>query len=388
MKVCIHLQPAAGTLGGAEALATNLAVMLRARHRVEIVHHRPWMSSARLCAFAGVDLSDVSLRFIERRGNYFLTGSSNPIDMYRQPRQWGRDLVGEADAVISLTHDLPPFNPTPHGVLFLLFPFTNPLADWPLVQVRDDAASLKVRLGRQFYEQHYRALWRGYQTRLAISDFAGHWARERWGIACDVLSPLVDCSVGSVPKRTEVITVARFAVAGVSKRQHEMATAFASAPALAAWRLVCVGSALTREEVAYAHDVAIVDPRIDVRANLSRSAVLDSLSSARVFWHAAGLGTDETTQPELLEHFGMATVEAMANGCVPVVIGRGGQREIVEHGHSGFLCESLEEMTHRTAQLAGDEVLWQRMSGAARAGAARFSGEAFGRRLRALAPFL
>ncbi len=48
----------------------------------------------------------------------------------------------------------------------------------------------------------------------------------------------------------------------------------------------------------------------------------------------------------------MTTVEAMQNCCVPIVIDGGGQREIVEHGDSGFRFSTLEEL--RTFSLTVD----------------------------------
>ena len=71
--------------------------------------------------------------------------------------------------------------------------------------------------------------------------------------------------------------------------------------------------------------------RARVLANLERSRLRQLYAQARIFWHAAGYGECDE-RPELSEHFGMATVEAMSAGCIPVVINKGGQPEIVEHG--------------------------------------------------------
>ena len=38
----------------------------------------------------------------------------------------------------------------------------------------------------------------------------------------------------------------------------------------------------------------------------------------------------------MFEHFGITTVEAMAAGCVPVVIDKADQREIVRHVTDGY----------------------------------------------------
>jgi len=58
-----------------------------------------------------------------------------------------------------------------------------------------------------------------------------------------------------------------------------------------------------------------------------------------------------------------------------VVIGRGGQKEIVRHGIDGFLCETLEEMATSTQRLIDDPALWSSMSASARLRAAEFSEE-------------
>ena len=388
MKVCIHVQPAARSLGGAEIHAINIAVLLQEHHDIEIVHHRDWLDAAQLAAFAGVEFKRITARYIERKPNYFVSTSKHPLKMRSEPREWGRELVGEADALITLTHQLPPFNPTPRGVLMLLFPMSSPLVEWPLATPEGQRPSLRSRASQWLYRQQYDALWEGYQAKLANSEYTAGWAKQRWGIECQALPPLVDCSATALPKENVVLTIGRFSVSGVSKQQREMAGAFARATELSDWRMVCVGEARTDDERAYVDAVKSEGPRVNPAVNASRDELRAWLGRAKVFWHAAGLTEDESVHPERLEHFGMATVEAMANGCVPVVIGRGGQREVVEHGRSGFLAESLDEMVARTAQLSADPELWQRMSDAARERAQRFGRAAFEEGFRRLVPFI
>lgn len=388
MKVCLHLQPASRSLGGAEVLAVNIAVLLQAKHDVEIVHHREWLDTAQLAAFAGARFTRVTTRYIARKPNYFVSPSTNPVTMYREPRQWGRELAGGCDLLMTLTHQLPPFNPAPHGVLILLFPMSSPLQEWPFVPADGASPTLRGRLSRRLYEQQYASLWRGYGVKLAISGFTARWAKKRWGIDCQVLSPLVDCSTTPLPKEDVVLALGRFSVSGVSKHQREMAAAFEGASLAAPWRFVCVGEARTDDELAYVEDVRRQGPRVTTVVNTSREDVRAWLARAKVFWHAAGLTEHEQDRPERLEHFGMATVEAMANGCVPVVIGRGGQTEIIEQGRSGFLCESLDEMVERTSALSADPGLWTRMSAAARERSAAFGRVAFEERLGQLMPML
>ena len=76
----------------------------------------------------------------------------------------------------------------------------------------------------------------------------------------------------------------------------------------------------------------------------------------------------------------------MAAGAVPIVYDKGGQSEIVEHGHSGYLWRSLEELREYTRRLAQDESLREQMAASARRRAERFSREAFLDRFARLVP--
>ncbi len=67
----------------------------------------------------------------------------------------------------------------------------------------------------------------------------------------------------------------------------------------------------------------------------------------------------------------------MAAGCVPVVIGKGGQVEIVEAGSIGFLWTTLAELQTHTHTLIEDTAQWERMSHAAQARSRSFGMDRF-----------
>src|SRR5439155_7945483 len=132
-----------------------------------------------------------------------------------------------------------------------------------------------------------------------------------------------------------------------------------------AWTYASVGGLNTRpENQAFFERVRQSgrDCSTIVGANLDRGSLRDLFERARIFWHATGFGDDTEARPELAEHFGMATVEAMAAGCVPVVIDKGGQREVVVHGETGFRWSTIEELKDYTLRLVNDEPLWRRLS--------------------------
>jgi hypothetical protein len=67
---------------------------------------------------------------------------------------------------------------------------------------------------------------------------------------------------------------------------------------------------------------------------------------SQIYWHAAGFEIDEHKNPELTEHFGISTVEAVSAGCIPLVIPYGGQREIIKSADLHW--ESVDELVQKT----------------------------------------
>lgn len=85
-----------------------------------------------------------------------------------------------------------------------------------------------------------------------------------------------------------------------------------------------------------------------------------------------------------IEAFGLALVQAMATGVVPIATAVGGIPELVAHGQTGWLARQnppLKELAEGVAQLASDRALRERLAEAGQAlVAARFTAEAFGAR--------
>ncbi|MEK7250173.1 MAG: glycosyltransferase, partial [Bacteroidota bacterium] len=104
-------------------------------------------------------------------------------------------------------------------------------------------------------------------------------------------------------------------------------------------------------------------------------------NEATLFWHAAGFGVNEGRRPERTEHFGMSTLEAMSARCVPVVINRGGQKEIVSDGESGYLWNSVDELVDHSIRLMTDQLLLAAMQSKARERFKEFDREHFSDKL-------
>lgn len=107
-------------------------------------------------------------------------------------------------------------------------------------------------------------------------------------------------------------------------------------------------------------------------------------NQAEIFWHAAGYDVDEQRFPERTEHFGMSTVEAMSAGAIPIVISRGGQKEIVSHGKSGYLWNTLDELLESTSTLIDNPEMRRTMRQQARTRFYDFDREHFSSNLISL----
>ena len=81
----------------------------------------------------------------------------------------------------------------------------------------------------------------------------------------------------------------------------------------------------------------------------------------------------------------MTTAEAMAGGCVPVVIDKAGQQEIVRPGVDGFRWSTPAQLTEQTLRVANDATLRATLSAAAVLRAQQYSDEAFALRWRDIA---
>ena len=73
--------------------------------------------------------------------------------------------------------------------------------------------------------------------------------------------------------------------------------------------------------------------------------------------------------PSELEAFGLAALEAMACGVVPVATKAGGIPELITHGQDGFVepVGDITSQAQRTLELLTDNARHQRMATAARA---------------------
>jgi glycosyltransferase involved in cell wall biosynthesis len=234
---------------------------------------------------------------------------------------------------------------------------------------------------------------RSYSSVWTISRFVREWTRRYWGVDSALVYPPVDVagiqSFGQVPKENLILNVGRFFEGHHNKKHLEMIEAFRRMlkQGLSGWQLVLVGGVSDDPtHLEYLERVRAAASGLPVRIALDipYDELVELYARSSVYWHATGYDVDERREPGAMEHFGITTVEAMAAGCVPVVIGKAGQREIVRHRRDGLLWRDLEELCTQTWAVVRSPELRSRLSEGARQRSRTFSDSQFERSMMEL----
>lgn len=227
-----------------------------------------------------------------------------------------------------------------------------------------------------------------YTTIVANSEFTRRWIERRWQRRSTVLYPAVDlAAISSLPKQPMIVSVGRFFAGAHNKKHLPMIQAFRALcdAGLSGWQYHLAGGCdLDQpEQRAYLAQVesAAAGYPIVLHVNAPLADLRRCYSEASIFWHATGYDEDEDREPESFEHFGITTIEAMAAGCVPVVIARAGQLETVVPGASGLLWSTLDELQAQTRRLIADPALLHQLSAGAVQRSREFSFDVFARRV-------
>jgi glycosyltransferase involved in cell wall biosynthesis len=207
----------------------------------------------------------------------------------------------------------------------------------------------------------YDALW-------AISEYTQRWIENYWKKDSVILYPPIDVEQFTPkPKKNQILNVGRFFAGDHNKKHLVMIRAFKEMvdAGLEGWELHLSGGSTPGEiHQKYLEEVVaeVLGYPIYIHPDLPYPKLLELYNESAIYWHASGYGEDENRDPIKFEHFGITTVEGMAAGCVPVVIGKGGQTEIVHHGQDGFLWYSTEELKNLSSDLITNPGMRQRLA--------------------------
>jgi glycosyltransferase involved in cell wall biosynthesis len=393
LRIGMYSQFFGATIGGGEKYLGVTAEAIRdawPQHRLEIVTAVAADRRRYECEL-NLDLSGIDLRAANSRVTWAHRGAA--VMLRRAPLY--RDMLLSARAVrFTRQYDLflpmvyihPVFSRARRTVVLCQFPYVyGPTRLGP------------AGLVKRVYRLPYRALRSAFlgdeiasvDRVICQSQYVARFVREYWKLEPAVINPPID-----VPSREPdwgakgpiVLAVGRFFRGGHNKRHDVMIQAFRELcdGGLKGWELHLAGSVHDHGGSAGYFDYLTEMSRgypIYLHGNAPYGELQDLYRRASIFWHAAGYGVDAVVNPANLEHFGMTTVEAMANGAVPVVIAAGGQLEVVEAGKSGFLWSTPGELRTATLRLIGNSSLRKRLGAAARKRSCAFARERFKREM-------
>jgi glycosyltransferase involved in cell wall biosynthesis len=376
-----------------QALLTALA--LADVYDVELCgQHLP--TPARFMETFGADASSLAFFELEARGLLrHVIGDRATIRRWRHAFiRWShaRQLAHRpADLLFRIDHAPPPRASHPASIYSCLFPFADEtnvfstrLADRAYIRVCRGLE--RVLLGDR---DHSLATWSRF---AANSEYTAGWMKKLWGVSADVIWPPCDDMGPAAAKEPWILSVGRFEPE--AKTQHSKSQDVA----IEAFRRLCerydqpcelhlAGHAGTdAASVAYVERLREQAAGLPVFLHLSidRSQLVELYRRSSVFWLATGSGYDPAHFPGKQEHFGVATVEAMSAGVVPVVHRSGGSIEIVEGRGFGALWETQEELVSATVDLLGDPARRAREAELATARARDFTPAAFLDSVRAI----
>jgi len=366
-------------------VAAHIAGLLSPMYGVDLIRDWTGFNLAQVAAAFSLDLTRVHPRQFPHIWESFAIPSRYS---FRQQLQRSRDLTAGYDLFIYAGHWIPPFCYAKHGLIYCHFPIDVPL-DTQLLTT-DARWNQRHRLDRWARRKAYLLAWHaclsGYDHILANSAFTAGWVERRWRKRAGVLYPPVELNIEASEKLNRIVSIGRFVKdERGSKGQLEQVAGFRDFLRRVGqpWELWMIGTCYPAHDRSYLEAVQAAAHDLPVRflINTQRQNVLEALRVAKVFWHSAGLYETKTADPVFSEHFGIATVEAMRAGCVPVVLASGGQREIIQHGVNGFLCSDLGELVTKTREVAESNSLLTAMAREAIARSTHFSGKVFDTRI-------
>lgn len=213
----------------------------------------------------------------------------------------------------------------------------------------------KNPLGRMIAKIVDTKIKNSYKVYFCNSNFTAYWLKRKWNPknAIKVLPPpckMIDAK--PLNKSNIILVCSRIEE---SKKLEYLIEAFKKLDNRDI-KLIIAGSCTSTLEKNYFEQLKdlSINQNIEFIINSTRSELENLFRKAKYFWHAKGYGEDEEENPYKMEHFGITTVEAMSAGCIPIVINKGGQKEIVDENINGFKWNTIEELIEKTNNIINE----------------------------------
>lgn len=199
---------------------------------------------------------------------------------------------------------------------------------------------------------------------ISNSPYTSRWL-TRWGISPITIMPYLSNDIlktKTVKKDKIILSVARFFPHLHSKNHALLIEVFQKLKTAVAsfkeYRLILAGG-LKEEDRDYfsgLKEKAGNDKSILLKPNVSNDELIKLYRESKYFWHFTGFGVDEGKHPEMVEHFGIAPLEAMATGCITFCHNSGGPKFFIEDGKTGHFFSTQEELIAKMSKSENSEI--------------------------------
>lgn len=333
MRVALYIENLLGNSGGAEIYAAKLAEAICNEHEVEII-----------CIENTINNKSVEQVFnrykIERmkvQTIYFEHTSNKLVEFINRIRLWYKirnRITNKFDVFINCSANRMFGFMKLKCIHLIHFPVANYKHFIPV-------------LGEKFNDLYRRS----YIKFIANSNFTKEHLFKIWGVEGSIINPPIVMETIKdnelCNKENAVLMVGRLVP---DKKHYELASEFLKFEEKynTGYKLYIVGNKDTKN-LSYYKKIQDMElsGKIIVKTDVTYDELVNYYKIAKIYWHAKGYQVDER-KPWDMEHFGMTTVEAMANGCIPIVINKAGQKEIIQDRVSGFLWDSIDELFEYT----------------------------------------
>ncbi len=226
------------------------------------------------------------------------------------------------------------------------------LCDFPMGKM--ETMSEKIRL----------ELWKNI---IVNSAYTKVWVRNYWKRDASVFYPPLERPIQlNTNRNLDMVCVGRFNNGKRSKRQDVVIAVFKELISMGykGINLHLIGYVQDPDYLNHLKGSALGFP-IFFHENCTNEKRITFLNQSALFISACGYENNEQKKPMLVEHYGISVVEAMAQGCIPVVIGKGGHKETVDHNKNGFHWFNKNELRNHLTTLLENKKLREEMSAAA-----------------------
>ena len=209
-----------------------------------------------------------------------------------------------------------------------------------------------------------------YNKVLVNSEFTLKHTNKRWSCKGEILYPY---AIQDIPpyrsfiyRDNLIVSTGRYFKEGHNKRQDIIIKVFKMLKDkydIDEWKIIFIGRC-TEKDRDYLEELKEQGKgyNIEFLVNLPESEKESLIEKSKIYVHAAGYDLSEEESPECMEHFGISVLEAKARGVVPIVLDKGGLKELVVDGVDGFKFETIEDCAEKIYRCIKNPELLQELS--------------------------